>query len=319
MSTVVEFPRLQPHFDDLTTGSVDGKGLFDELMRSVKAHLDHEYKEQRIRGADYTQAYIASMQAALGNAVQYLIGIRLLDAELKKLEADTQISIVEKARIETQTELLEAQIDQTEAQTIQIGEQTKLTVAQTEQVEAKTNQIPLENDQLIAQTAQIEAKTAQIPLENDQLVAQTAQTEAQTTLITAQKNTEEATREPKVDQLVAATDKTKTDKDLVSEEIAKAEYTLQFLLPGEREMLENQILKTQSERDLIFAKASNEGKQGIVLDKQSALIAEQALAYDKEIAVKYAKIRADAWSSKAVVSEDVTTGPTIWQVAGQDW
>lgn len=59
---------------DLTTGEVGGTGTFDVLMGGFKAHLDGEYKANRISGAEYTKAFIALTEGAMGNAVQYLLG-----------------------------------------------------------------------------------------------------------------------------------------------------------------------------------------------------------------------------------------------------
>jgi len=58
--------------EELTDGTIGGSGIFDGLMVSVEAHLLKEYKANRITGADYTQAYIALMQSAMGQAVTYV-------------------------------------------------------------------------------------------------------------------------------------------------------------------------------------------------------------------------------------------------------
>lgn len=69
------FATLNPLTNaDLTTQVVGGTGTFDVLMGGVKAQLDGEYKAGRITGAEYTKAYIALVQAAIGGAVQYLLG-----------------------------------------------------------------------------------------------------------------------------------------------------------------------------------------------------------------------------------------------------
>lgn len=60
--------------DDLTTRVVGGSGTFDALMQSASAHLKQEFKEGRITGGEYTKAYIATLEACMGNATQYLLG-----------------------------------------------------------------------------------------------------------------------------------------------------------------------------------------------------------------------------------------------------
>lgn len=59
---------------DLTTGTVSGTGTFDQLMLGFKAHLDGEFKANRISGAEYTKAFIALTEGAMSNAVQFLLG-----------------------------------------------------------------------------------------------------------------------------------------------------------------------------------------------------------------------------------------------------
>lgn len=59
---------------DLTEAKIGGTGTFDVLMCAFKAHLEQEYKANRISGAEYTKTYIALTQAAMQNAVQYLLG-----------------------------------------------------------------------------------------------------------------------------------------------------------------------------------------------------------------------------------------------------
>lgn len=59
---------------DLTTGVVNGTGTFDALMGGFKAHLQEEYRANRISGAEYTKAFIALTGNAMQNAVQFLLG-----------------------------------------------------------------------------------------------------------------------------------------------------------------------------------------------------------------------------------------------------
>lgn len=67
-----EIPKIG--VEALTTKTVGGTGVFDNLMSSVQAHLQGEFKAGRIVGAEYTKAYIALVQVAMGNATQFLLG-----------------------------------------------------------------------------------------------------------------------------------------------------------------------------------------------------------------------------------------------------
>lgn len=60
--------------ESLTTREVGGSGTFDALMESAHNHLKSEFKANRITGGEYTKAYIATMEACMSNAVQFLLG-----------------------------------------------------------------------------------------------------------------------------------------------------------------------------------------------------------------------------------------------------
>lgn len=102
---------------DLTTGKVGGNGTFDELMNSIRAHLVKEYEANRITGPEFTKAYIAMTQSALGGAVQYLLGRdqsywAAISAEMQVKIAKTQLTTervkLEIAKAELQSKRYEA-------------------------------------------------------------------------------------------------------------------------------------------------------------------------------------------------------------------
>lgn len=53
--------------------NTDGTGYFNEIMTSVKGHINTEYQAGRIVGADYATVFLGSMQYALDNAIQYAL------------------------------------------------------------------------------------------------------------------------------------------------------------------------------------------------------------------------------------------------------
>lgn len=144
----------------LTTRTVGGSGMFDALMDACKSHLQVEYEQGRITGADYTKAYIAMMQGAMQFAVQYLLGrdsayygaigaqvqalvsgIETYNAKVKLAIAQAQAhqnkaqyasSVLSLSTIEKQTDLV---AEQGTTQQKQQG----LLVEQTEQAHAQTS------------------------------------------------------------------------------------------------------------------------------------------------------------------------------------
>ena len=96
--------------DDLTSGTLEGSGTFDALMRGFKVHLKEEYNQSRITGAEYTKAYTALVESAMGQGVQYLLGRDAsfwqgVSAQIQAITAKLQL---ETARVRHATAQLEA-------------------------------------------------------------------------------------------------------------------------------------------------------------------------------------------------------------------
>lgn len=96
--------------DDLTTRVVDGTGVFDGLMTSIGAHLERQYDKGRIAGAEYTKAYIAAFEGAMGNAVQFLLNkdSAFWQAQTAQIQAITARVQMETAKVQLASIQLEA-------------------------------------------------------------------------------------------------------------------------------------------------------------------------------------------------------------------
>ena len=60
---------------------VTGTGVFDDLMETVNAHMAAQFNLGRITGSDYATVYLTAMQAAVQQAVAYVIGMQKGNAE----------------------------------------------------------------------------------------------------------------------------------------------------------------------------------------------------------------------------------------------
>ncbi len=88
---------------DLTEGKIDGDGTFDAIMSGISAHLKGEFEKGRITGEQYSKVYIALTEAALGNAVQYLLGRDA--AYWQTITAQLQAQVAQAAVVESRVNL----------------------------------------------------------------------------------------------------------------------------------------------------------------------------------------------------------------------
>jgi len=134
---------------DLTSGSVNGTGAFDAMMNAVQIRLDREYDKNRIKGTEYSEVYLGSMQSAMGQATAFLLGkdkaaneAALIEAQVILAEAQTnkvlaEIALIELGLPKMQAEIraIDAGIIKTGAETDNIKENTNLTVKQQEKID----------------------------------------------------------------------------------------------------------------------------------------------------------------------------------------
>ncbi len=72
----------------VTEEVITGAGQFDKYMRAGRNQLNTQYELGRIKGADYTAAYIAMQESMMNQANQFILGKYQADALLAKMEAE---------------------------------------------------------------------------------------------------------------------------------------------------------------------------------------------------------------------------------------
>lgn len=169
----------------LTTGEVEGSGIFDELMRTVKAHAQGELTAGRLTEQSYAQVYLGGLQNVLQVATQYALRYEIANKEL--LIADEQLKQNQK-----QNELLDLQKEQ-----LRIANDTAqynydfILPKQLAQLDLQNTQLTKSNDlitkQLLQADAQLSITGKQEDLVDEQIIAATGQhTDLTTGLIGAQ-------------------------------------------------------------------------------------------------------------------------------------
>lgn len=85
-------------------GKSNGVGTFDKLMNSVNLYLDDQYKSGRLKGTDYANVLLGSIQSVLATSIQFTLQEQLtevqIDDALKGIELkNAQIAEVYTSRV----------------------------------------------------------------------------------------------------------------------------------------------------------------------------------------------------------------------------
>lgn len=343
--------------EDLTTRTVDGTGTFDALMSGFAAHLKNEFELSRITGAEYTKAFIALTEGAMGNATQFLLGRETAywQALAAQLQAQTnQVQLVT-ARVQLATAKAQLQALSYQAKTEEANYAlTKMKIA-TEDVNyctAKYNLdsiMPQQLTNLIKQGAQLDAETAGKVYENTnllpaqlanltkqgtQLDAETAKTTYETANILPSQKT---VLDKQALQIQGETSKTAyelsdvlpaqklllgSQKSQVDAEAAAKLYETANLAPEQKSLLIKQQTLTQEQTEVQRAQTMDTRTDGVttvvgVLGKQKDLYAQQITSYMRDAEVKAAKLFTDAWITQKTIDEGLLA-PTNFQNSSVD-
>lgn len=113
---------------DITTGTVDGTGVFDKLMSAVKEHINEEYENGRIKGPEYAQVYLGALQGVLSQSIEYVLREKLTEAQAEGLKKEAELKEYELLNIKPkELELLEKDLLLKEKALLLQEEQVKLT------------------------------------------------------------------------------------------------------------------------------------------------------------------------------------------------
>ena len=143
---------------DLTEATVVGTGVFDVLMRAARSHLDEEFKLNRIKGPEYANVYLGSIEPVLIQSVEFLLN---------------------KDRAKNEADLIAAQIRETEAKILLVHAQTELAKQQKLNAENEWLLLAEQKAKMAAETLMIIQQTANLLTTNPQILAQTALIEQQ--------------------------------------------------------------------------------------------------------------------------------------------
>ena len=70
-------------FEQFTSGTLEGTGTYDTLMRVNLLHVQQEYQAGRIKGADYAATYLGLLQASMQTAMEFTLREKELEVRLE--------------------------------------------------------------------------------------------------------------------------------------------------------------------------------------------------------------------------------------------
>ena len=296
--------------DEVTTKDPDGTGAFDVFMFAISKHLEKEFSEGRIVGADYATTYIAAVQMALQQAVEFV----LKKDQVFITTATSQLTAINAAieTIKAKASLVLTQIQAYTAQTDYANKKLALATLHEQYINltAQYDNLLKERERIEAQTAQIEAQTAQIPEQTKHIQAQTAQLTAQTNQIPEQTKHIQAQTAQVMEQMETTRGQTlgtRTDGTIIAGSIGASVkqsekqievMSAQLKLLGEQyEAARAQTLDIRSDNQPI------KGQIG----KQKDVMSQQIIAFKQKANIDAANIAANAWTVTKGVDEATQT------------
>lgn len=294
---------------ELTEGTLEGKGVFDVFMRTVKCHIKAEFEANRIRGTDYANVYLQAMQHAMDMASSYTLSkakmaleLQLLEAQIAKVATDTVVATKQGGLIDAQStremanvrrinfevaNKLPEEIEQIRANIAHERANTDLTkvnkdIATYELMNHLPKKTSLLESDLTLRAKEILLKEKQIPLlEKDILLKQN-----QIDLGIKELNL-------KTKQLDIA----EAEVGIKEKELEIRGYELQYKLPADVALSDSQKgLYTQKTLTEKAQTDGNTAKLGSVIYYQNDLLKEQAKTYERDALQKTAKLMIDTWS-----------------------
>lgn len=168
MTTLTDLPEIP--ITDLTTGAFNGTGVVDKLIQAVHSYIDHEFKEGRLKGPEYAQVCLGSIESAMQTGVTFLLQqrkamleaqlveaqIRLANKQIEIAQAELAIKQAELPKVEAEVRVLNAQecklkaeFDLTKEQTLKAAQETALLAQKVVTERAQTQSIGVDLDSVI--------------------------------------------------------------------------------------------------------------------------------------------------------------------------
>lgn len=117
---------------DLTQAITNGSGIFDVLMKATKAHLDEEFKQNRLKGSEYATVYLGAMQSTMQTALAFLLQKEKAGLEAENLRQENLNLIAAECKLRAEFDVLQATVLKTDTETALLTQKVATEKAQTD-------------------------------------------------------------------------------------------------------------------------------------------------------------------------------------------
>lgn len=157
---------------DLT--ATPGTAVFDTLMAAVRTNIDEEFKAGRIKGAEFSQVYLAALETTMRTAMEFLLQRQrnLLESQLLEqqvLKTQVEVQVLEQQKLNAEQEFLVLG-----AQILKLNVEKDILLATQDKTE---QEVLLLTQKVLTERAQVEGAiadaTSVIGRQNDLYAAQT--------------------------------------------------------------------------------------------------------------------------------------------------
>lgn len=314
---------------DITSGALNGTGVFDSLMRAVKVHLDEEYKKNRFSGEEYSNLYLGAMNAVLQQSIQYALTKEQSDAQAALLSAQTSKTAEEERLVAQQLQNLSTEQVNLVKQGTQIDKQNLALDEQIQKAIADTALVVQQKANLVAENSNIALAGLKISAETDYLGVQQSKALTDKALVDQQKSnlTLESANIPlqgnlinkQIDKLaedilasIAQRDQLTKQGDLVVAQTTKTTEETQSITAGISKI--NKEVEVLNQRKLTEEAQTSDTVNGAavtgVLGKQKNLYQAQTDGFARDAEQKLAKTFLDIWSVQRTTDEGFTVAGT---------
>lgn len=152
--TATTIPEATIAVDQLTSGTVDGTGVFDVLMSSVKGHIHGEFTASRIKGTEYATVYLGAIQTVLSESMNFVLQEQLNEKQIELIDHQIETEKGQICKLQAEYDLILAQIGKINAETALITQKKVTEAAQTSDTAISADSvIGKQKDLYAAQTA----------------------------------------------------------------------------------------------------------------------------------------------------------------------